>query len=65
MGSKPSDTYSHWKMIIAVGAVMGLHGIYMVATGTPFAFGDILTYLPASLLYILAMILGVCGAAVH
>lgn len=61
MGSKPSDTYSHWKMIIAVGAVMGLHGIYMVATGTPFAFGDILTYLPASLLYILAMILGYAG----
>lgn len=61
MGSKPSDTYSHWKMIIAVGAVMGLHGIYMVAAGTPFAFGDILTYLPASLLYILAMILGYAG----
>lgn len=61
MGSKPNDKYSHWKMIIAVGLVMGLHGIYMVATGTPFAFGDIITYLPASLLYILAMVLGYAG----
>lgn len=61
MGSKPSDTYSHWKMIIAVGLVMGLHGFYMVATGTPFHLADILTYLPASLLYILAMVLGYAG----
>ena len=61
MGSKPDDTYSHWKMVMAVGLVMGLHGIYMVATGTPFHLGDIITYLPASLLYILAMVLGYVG----
>ena len=61
IGSKPDDTYSHWKMIMAVGLVMGLHGIYMVATGTPFAFSDIITYLPASALYILAMIFGYVG----
>lgn len=61
MGSRPTDQYSHWKMVMAVGIVMGLHGFYMVATGTPFAFRDIITYLPASLLYILAMIFGYVG----
>ena len=27
MGSKPNDKYSHWKMVIAVGLVMGIHAI--------------------------------------
>lgn len=61
MGSKPSDKYSHWKMIMAVGTVMGVHAIYLVCTGTPFSPKDILTYMPASALYILAMILGYAG----
>ena len=25
IGSKPDDSYSHWKMVMAVGAVMGIH----------------------------------------
>ena len=25
MGSKPEDKYSHWKMVMAVVTVMGLH----------------------------------------
>ena len=25
MGSAPDDKNSHWKMVLAVGAVMGLH----------------------------------------
>ena len=25
IGSKPSDKYSHWKMVIAVGVGMGIH----------------------------------------
>ena len=61
MGSKSDDIYSHWKMIMAVGTVMGIHAIYLIATGTPFSFVDIITYLPASFLYILAMILGYAG----
>ncbi len=58
LGSKPSDKYSHWKMVIAVGFVMGLHAIYEILTGTPITFRDIIYYLPASSMYILSMIFG-------
>ena len=61
MGSKPDDKYSHWKMVMAVGLVMGLHAIFLLATGTPFSPRDIITYLPASALYILSMIIGYVG----
>ena len=30
LGSKPGDKYSHWKMVIAVGTVMGIHAIYEI-----------------------------------
>ena len=29
MGSKPDDKYSHWKMVMAVGLVMGLSLIHI------------------------------------
>ena len=58
IGSKPSDKYSHWKMVMAVGLVMGIHAIYEIATGTPITFRDIIYYLPASSMYILSMIFG-------
>ncbi len=58
LGSKPSDKYSHWKMVIAVGTVMGIHAIYEIATGTAITFMDIVYYLPASAMYILSMIFG-------
>ncbi len=61
MGSKSDDPYSHWKMVFFVGLVMGAHAIFLIATGTPFSPQDILTYLPASFLYILAMIFGYVG----
>lgn len=61
MGSKPDDPYSHWKMVMAVGTVMGIHAIFMMVTGTPFELMDIVRYLPASLLYIFSMILGYAG----
>lgn len=61
IGSKPDDPYSHWKMVMAVGIVMGIHAIVMIATGTPFSPVDIITYLPASFCYILSMILGYVG----
>ena len=54
IGSKPSDKYSHWKMVMAVGFVMGLHAIYEIATGTPITLRDIIYYLPASSMYILS-----------
>ncbi|MBO4941790.1 MAG: DMT family transporter [Clostridia bacterium] len=58
LGSRPEDKYSHWKMVIAVGIVMGIHAFYEIATGTPITFQDILYYLPASAMYILSMIFG-------
>lgn len=58
IGSKPSDKYSHWKMVMAVGLVMGIHAFYEIATGTKITFQDIIYYLPASSMYILSMIFG-------
>lgn len=61
IGSKPNDKYSHWKMIMAVGTVMGIHAIIELFLGVEFRFSDILTYLPVSFLYIFAMLLGYVG----
>ncbi len=58
LGSKPSDKYSHWKMVMAVGFVMGLHAFYEILTGTTVTMQDIIYYLPASSMYILSMIFG-------
>ncbi len=56
------DKYSHLKMVIAVGVVMGLHACYEIfANGTIISFQIILTYLPVSLLYILSMAMGYLG----
>ena len=57
-----SDKYSHLKMVMAVGVVMGLHACFEVfVNGVEINFGIILTYLPVSLLYILSMALGYLG----
>ncbi|MEG1549591.1 MAG: EamA family transporter [Ruthenibacterium sp.] len=61
VGSKATDIYSHWKMVMAVGLVMGTHAVVLLISGTPFELMDIVRYLPASFLYILAMILGYVG----
>ena len=61
MGSEPDDKYSHWKMIMAVGTIMGIHAVIELCRGAQFHISDILTYLPVSFLYILAMILGYVG----
>ena len=61
VGSKPEDIYSHWKMVMAVGGVMGIHALYTILGGAKFSPTDIVTYLPASGLYILSMILGYVG----
>lgn len=59
VGSKPDDKYSHWKMVIAVGTVMGLHALFEIfVNGVSITFNDIVRYLPASALYILSMVLG-------
>lgn len=59
IGSKPDDRYSHWKMVMAVGLVMGLHAAYEIFVGgVSLTLNDILVYLPASALYIISMIFG-------
>lgn len=62
IGSRPEDKNSHWKMVLAVGAVMGLHALFeLTVNKVPFSVNDLITYLPASLLYIISMILGYVG----
>ena len=62
IGSKPDDKLSHWKMAMAVGLVMGLHAGYeLLFGGVEITLKDIWTYMPASALYVLSMILGYVG----
>ena len=57
-----ADKYSHLKMVMAVGVVMGLHAAYEIFVGGVEINGSILlTYLPVSLLYIGSMTLGYLG----
>ena len=56
------DKYSHLKMVIAVGVVMGLHAAYEIFIGgVDISWSVIWTYLPVSLLYILSMAIGYIG----
>ena len=56
------DKYSHLKMVMAVGLVMGLHAAYEVFFNGVEISGEILlTYLPVSMLYILSMAIGYLG----
>jgi len=61
-GTDVNDKYSHWKIVSAVGLVMGLHATYeWLIAGTSFGLQDMLVYLPVSFFYILAMVLGYIG----
>ena len=56
------DKYSQFKMVMAVGLVMGLHAAYEIFVGgVEISWNVIWTYLPVSLLYILSMTLGYVG----
>ena len=58
----PKDKYSQFKMVIAVGVVMGLHALYEIFVGgVEISWSVIWTYLPVSLLYIGSMTLGYVG----
>lgn len=62
VGSRPDDKLSHWKMVMAVGFVMGLHACYEIFIGgVPISLDAIITYLPASFCYILSMAIGYVG----
>ena len=56
------DKYSQFKMVTAVGVVMGLHALYEIFVGgVEISWQVIWTYLPVSLLYIGSMALGYVG----
>ncbi len=56
------DKYSHLKMVMAVGLVMGLHAAYEIFVGGVTINGEvILKYLPVSMLYIVSMTIGYVG----
>lgn len=61
IGSKPEDKYSHWKIVMAVGLVMGIHATVEILLGAKFNPADFINYLPATALYIGSMILGYVG----
>ena len=57
-----SDKYSQFKMVMAVGLVMGIHAVYEIFVGgVEISWQVIWTYLPVSLLYIGSMTLGYVG----
>src|SRR5690625_1771465 len=61
-GSNPDDKYSHLKIVIMVGFVMGIHAtFYMVFKGIDFDPFDMIRYLPVSSMYILSMTIGYIG----
>lgn len=61
-GSVSEDKYSHHKIGIMVGFVMGIHGIfYMMTQGLTFDPFDIIRYLPVSTFYIISMLIGYLG----
>ena len=56
------DKYSQFKMVMAVGVVMGIHAAYEIFVGgVEISWQVIWTYLPVSLLYIGSMTLGYVG----
>lgn len=56
------DKYSQFKMVMAVGLIMGIHALYEIFIGgVEISWQIILTYLPVSLLYIGSMTLGYVG----
>lgn len=61
IGSPTEDKYSHWRIVMAVGAVMGIHATVELISGAEFYPIDFIRYLPATALYISSMILGYVG----
>lgn len=61
-GSDPHDRFSHIKIVIMVGLVMGIHATaYLFIKGIHFDPFDLVRYLPVSALYILSMTIGYIG----
>ncbi|MGG6309366.1 EamA family transporter [Paenibacillus macerans] len=61
-GSDSHDRFSHLKIVVMVGLVMGMHGTaYLLIKGLAFHPIDMIRYLPVSALYILSMAIGYFG----
>ena len=55
-GALPNEKYSHLKICVCVGAVMGIHAVFTLLTqDLNFNPVNLLYYLPVSLLYIVSM----------
>ena len=62
MGSEPNEKTSHWKMLMAVGFVMGLHAIWQVTIGgVKYSLYNFVAYMPVSAMYIISMMFGYIG----
>lgn len=60
--SNENDKYSHAKIAIMVGLVMGIHAtIYWITSDVNVQVQDFITYLPVSALYIASMVFGYVG----
>lgn len=61
-GAVENEKYSHLKICICVGLVMGIHAIYTLLTqNINYDFKNILVYLPVSFCYIFSMALSFFG----
>ena len=55
-GAQPDEKYSHLKITVCVGAVMGLHAVFTLLTqDINYDPINLIKYLPVSLLYIVSM----------
>lgn len=62
MGTDPKDQYSHLKIVVMVGFVMGIHAIsYILYNGIAYNPINILIYIPVTSMYILSMTIGYMG----
>lgn len=61
-GARPDEKYSHLKITVCVGVVMGLHaGFVLITEGLAYDPINLLLYAPVSLCYILSMALSYFG----
>ncbi len=61
-GADTNDKYSHLKISVIVGLIMGIHAIFTIITGNiNYDFKNIIIYLPVSAMYILSMSIGYFG----
>ncbi|MBR3696692.1 MAG: DMT family transporter [Clostridia bacterium] len=61
-GARPDEKYSHLKICVCVGLIMGIHAVYVLLTeDINYNFINIIKYFPVSFLYILSMALSFFG----